>query len=108
VGSFPPNAFELYDMLGNVWQYVEDNFICQPDQPICGYDGKPEQIKSTGGAWLEWSDPGERASQIMMRGGSYDNQYGPQHVRSAARGYGFKEIAAPSGFRVARDLGSGS
>jgi formylglycine-generating enzyme required for sulfatase activity len=105
VGSFPPNAFGLYDMLGNVWQYVEDNFICRPGQPSCGYDGKPEQIKSTGGAWLKWSAPDERASEIMARGGSYDKHYGPQHSRSAARGYGYKEMAQLWGFRVARDLG---
>src|ERR1700739_4094470 len=40
VGSFPPNQFGLYDMLGNVWQWTED---CWNDD----YKGAP----SDGSSW---------------------------------------------------------
>jgi formylglycine-generating enzyme required for sulfatase activity len=31
VGSFPPNAFGLYDMQGNAWQWVQDCYADPPD-----------------------------------------------------------------------------
>jgi len=31
VGSYPPNAFGLYDMAGNVWQFLADNWSKYPD-----------------------------------------------------------------------------
>ena len=86
-GSFQPNKFGLYDMLGNVWQWVED---CFQDR----YTGAP----SDGSAKAV---PG--CSSRIIRGGSWGN--GPRLVRLATR---FK--AAPStrddgvGFRVARTL----
>jgi formylglycine-generating enzyme required for sulfatase activity len=57
VKSFPPNNFNVYDMLGNVWQWVEDCYIDN-------YDGglpADEQARTTtvcgrrvlrGGSWL--------------------------------------------------------
>jgi len=83
VGSFRPNAFVLYDMLGNVWEWVEDVMAsytsASQNDPVV-----------TGGGSLR-----------VYRGGSWSS--GPRNVRAAYRynnapddrGYGL-------GFRLAR------
>jgi formylglycine-generating enzyme required for sulfatase activity len=88
VGSFKPNAFGLYDMQGNVWEWVEDNWHDN-------YDGAP----TDGSAWLRRDDP----SYCVIRGGSWRND--PQIVRAAVRrkrntGVRFDTL----GFRLARTL----
>ena len=55
VGSFQPNSFGLYDMLGNVWQWTQDCW--NPN-----YSGSP----TDGSAWL-----GGDCSQRVLRGGSW-------------------------------------
>ncbi len=74
VGQFPPNAFGLYDMHGNMWEWCEDNshksYVNAPT------DGTP------------WMNEEDRTSHIL-RGGFWDNV--PRHCRSAAR-YGYREI----------------
>jgi formylglycine-generating enzyme required for sulfatase activity len=88
VGSFVPNAFGLYDMVGNVHQWVED---C--DHP--NYFGAP----ANGSAWTEGSDCKSR----VVRGGSWVNSTGS--VRPAARNSGARDFRSPNlGFRVARTL----
>ncbi len=91
VGSFGPNPFGLYDMLGNVWQWTED---CWHQT----YAGAP----ADGGAWTS-GDCGKR----VLRGGSWSNL--PIFVRSAARSSGAArgqdfDYASDAGFRVARSI----
>jgi formylglycine-generating enzyme required for sulfatase activity len=68
VGSFQPNAWGLYDMHGNVYEWCEDWFHDS-------YNGAP----TDGSVWLSG---GERNSRVF-RGGSW-NELG-KHLRSAGR-----------------------
>jgi len=87
VGSFKPNAFGLYDMAGNVWQWVQD----------C-YHGDYEGAPTDGLAWTSGD-----CSNRVVRGGSWVDD--PQFLRSATRG-GFStgNRSGYLGFRVGRTL----
>ena len=87
VGSFASNGFGLYDVLGNVWEWVED---CWKES----YAGAP----SDGRAW-ESGNCGRR----VLRGGSWDDV--PWYLRSASRGRDATGNRYDDfGFRVARTL----
>lgn len=87
VGRFQPNAFGLHDMIGNVWEWVEDCWSA-------GYDRAP----TNGSAWTR-GDCGRR----VVRGGGW--LAGPPVTRAAFRyrnDTGEREESL--GFRVARSL----
>jgi len=88
VGSFPPNAFGLFDMQGNVWEWVEDVWHDN-------FDDAP----SDGSAWLAAGDHSFRA----IRGSSWHNE--PELTRSAIRFKRHKKVQFDTlGFRVARSM----
>jgi formylglycine-generating enzyme required for sulfatase activity len=68
VGSFPANAFGLYDMHGNVWEWCLDH-------SHDNYAGAP----ADGSAWLSE----EKGSGRLLRGGSW--YINPGFCRSAVR-----------------------
>ena len=87
VGRYEANGFGLHDMLGNVWEWVQD---CYVD----GYDGAPSD-----GSAREDGD----CAQRVLRGGSWDDA--PRYVRSENRfgntaGYRSTYV----GIRLARTL----
>lgn len=71
VGSFPPNAFGLYDMHGNVWEWCLDE--CHPN-----YLGAP----TDGSAWTNKLSPDNNILR-RLRGGSWSNY--ARNCRSASR-----------------------
>jgi formylglycine-generating enzyme required for sulfatase activity len=91
VNAFAPNAFGLYGMLGNAWQWTTDcwhaNYLHAPED---------------GSAWVEKS-----CTKHVIRGGSWNSL--PALIRSASRSFSTDDSddydnSSLTGFRVARDL----
>ncbi|MGD1860995.1 MAG: SUMF1/EgtB/PvdO family nonheme iron enzyme [Leptolyngbyaceae cyanobacterium] len=91
VGQFSPNAFGLYDLHGNVWEWCQDVWHDS-------YDGAP----ADGAAWLAGSDQTQR----ILRGGSW--LLIPGNCRSAFR-FRLTPVGryGDIGFRVVCGLASG-
>ena len=87
-GSLLPNGFGAYDMLGNVFEWVDD---CWHDS----YDSAP----TDGSAWTSGD-----CSHRVLRGGSWFSM--PKFVRSAFRNrFEPNYRSSTFGFRVARTVG---
>jgi formylglycine-generating enzyme required for sulfatase activity len=94
VGSFPPNAFGLYDMHGNVMQWVRDCFASSyrglpidgtaytTDVPLVGLTGDLADMNGT-----------HTCSYRVLRGGDWGDP--PGMIRSASRNF-----APPPGQRL--------
>ncbi len=82
VGSFKPNAFGLFDMLGNVWEWTCSAYTKS-------YDGSEQKCSVS-------------ASKYSLRGGSWYNR--PRRVRAANRNYSNPVYRSfYIGFRLAQD-----
>ncbi len=83
VGQKKPNAWGLYDMSGNVWEWCEDN-----------WHDNYENAPSDGSAWLTNDN---NSHIIIIRGGSWGDN--PRACRSAYRN-GLDNRSHINGFRV--------
>jgi formylglycine-generating enzyme required for sulfatase activity len=89
-GSYPPNRWKLYDMMGNVYEWCWDRWedvysISQEKDPSGPLTGSVRVLRS--GCWF--------SDVIVMRSGDREN------------GYPFRRSIG-NGFRVARNAGPGS
>ncbi len=66
--SFKPNPFGIYDMLGNVWEWCEDNYLVDAYWKHAKYDPLIRKKDVT---------------EIVIRGGSWYSR--PRYVRCASR-----------------------
>jgi formylglycine-generating enzyme required for sulfatase activity len=90
VGSFAPNKFGLYDMVGNVWEWTED--CLHQDYSSSPTDGSP---------WLD-EKRGDCRNRIVRGGAWFDP---PGILRSGVRGLRATDSRVNGiGFRIGRTL----
>ncbi|MGH6815916.1 MAG: formylglycine-generating enzyme family protein, partial [Hyphomicrobiaceae bacterium] len=86
VGRYKPNAFGLYDMHGNVWEWVED----------C-WNANYQNAPADGSAWTTGD-----CNFRVVRGGGWVNN--PAHVRAANRNRNTINRNNNAGLRVASTI----
>ena len=87
VGSFPANGFNLYDMHGNAWEWVQDCY--DPAYDLAPVNGS---AKTDDDCLLR-----------VLRGGAWDS--GPWQLRASVRNKDVPESRRGNvGFRLARTL----
>ncbi len=90
VGSKKPNGLGLFDMSGNVWEWVQD---CQ--------HRNYERTLANGSAWLEAN--GGDCGQRVLRGGSWSNF--PVNLRASYRSWNLTVSRSIFiGFRLVEDI----
>ncbi|HEX6122761.1 MAG TPA: SUMF1/EgtB/PvdO family nonheme iron enzyme, partial [Ktedonobacterales bacterium] len=108
VGSYPPNAFGLYDMTGNVWEWTSDWFTPRHTSgapAACCSPMKPGVAARE--ASLDPTQPEIRIPRKVLKGGSYlcaanyclryrPAARSPEMVDSATAHIGFRCVVRPT------------
>jgi formylglycine-generating enzyme required for sulfatase activity len=120
VGQKKPNAWGLYDMFGNVREWVEDNYtrdyysnspLADPAGPPPGRGGPQDGNRpqrggrgfGRGGAKQQGGRGGQPRQLPVVRGGAWDNPASFVRVSARYHYYGPTLRVSDIGFRVARD-----
>jgi formylglycine-generating enzyme required for sulfatase activity len=103
IGSFPPNGYGLYDMIGNVWEWTSDWYEEHRTvtRPCCG------KVDPKGGEREKSYDPrlrGVRIPRKVMKGGSYlcAPNYCKRYRPAARMGQAIDTSTCHLGFRCIR------
>jgi formylglycine-generating enzyme required for sulfatase activity len=95
VGSFAANPWGLFDLHGNVWEWVEDD--------ACPYDDAGASIEAPLEDPLGVCDPATSGGKKGIRGGSW--YFGEDSARCALRYTHRPQDVGPSlGFRIVREV----
>jgi formylglycine-generating enzyme required for sulfatase activity len=114
VAQFPPNAYGLYDMGGNVWEWVSDWYRPDYYAALAAAGGIARNPRGPASSF-DPAEPGER--KRVMRGGSFlcTDQYcsrymvgtrGKGDIATGTNHLGFRTVRSPASTR-ARSLPTG-
>ena len=107
VGSYEPNVFGLYDMLGNIAEHVLDRWIdlstCNNGGPISSTEVVVDYIGGTSG--LEIDKQGNVSTNTLTCGSMWDYGYGYMYIGYQGMSYA-QNISSPGylGWRAAMTL----
>ena len=101
VGSYPPNAYGLYDMAGNVWEWCADKFASDHYRSL---DSDTLTNPVGPGRSKDYSDPYNQHSYVI-RGGSFlcNDEYCSGYRISRRLGKDAKSSSNHTGCRCAKD-----
>ena len=106
VRSYPPNAYGLYDMIGNVWEWTDEWYRTRPvgDGPECCSGDRPRPSPARAEDSLDPTSPAPHIPRRVTKGGShlcapnYCRRYRPaarwpQPIDTSTSHIGFRCIA---------------
>jgi len=104
VGSYPPNRFGLYDMVGNVWQWVSDWY--RPDT-YAARAGEERSCHNPAGPAAGGAPEAPHQQERVTKGGSFlcHESYCFSYRAAARRGTPPDTGMSHIGFRCARSKG---
>ncbi len=102
VKSYPPNAYGLYDMAGNVWEFTQDWFNTKHYNEMA----KNGFTKNPKGADAPFNPNNPNASEKIIKGGSFlcSASYCASYRPSARMGNDIESSQEHLGFRTVLDL----
>jgi formylglycine-generating enzyme len=102
VASFPANAYGLYDMIGNVWEWTNDKYNSQyyREANMAGVATNPKGPD----ACYDENDP--YAIKYVVKGGSFlcSQEYCTNYRSTARQGTAFDSGSSNVGFRCVKDV----
>jgi sulfatase modifying factor 1 len=100
VGSFPPNSFGLYDMIGNVWELTSDWYDALK---LARLAGQAPKLDATMNPCYNPDNP--YSMERVMKGGSYlcAENYCVNYRPSARQGTSYDSGTSNVGFRLIKD-----